>query len=176
MVYTVEQMLRKAILVLFVLLIGMAALAKPTLKVGLPPPNFELSNLQGETIELESYLNKNIIILSFFTSWSKSCVEEIDFLQELFEQYKTKNVKIFGISFDRKLEDLKSFVRKNGINFQILHDKKLKTLKDYRILIIPTLFVIDVDGNIKNIYVDFDRNVKEAVSKEIQRLLAPPKK
>jgi peroxiredoxin len=169
-------MLRKAILILLVLLVGMSASAKPAIKAGAPPPNFELSNLQGETVELEAYLNKNIIVLSFFTSWSRSCVQEIDFLQELFDQHKTRNVKIIGVSFDRKLTDLKSFVHENGIKFEILHDKKLKTLKDYRILIIPTLFLIDINGNIKNIYVDFDKNVKEAVAKEIQKLLAPPKK
>ena len=135
-----------------------------------------MPNLYGKTVSLERYLGKNITILSFFTSWSKSCRQELFFLKELHKKYSKKGFKIIGISFDRKLKKLQPFINENNIRFEILHDKKLKTLKDFRILIIPTLFVIDKEGNIKSIYVDFDKNVEKAVTKEIQKLLAPPKK
>ena len=166
-------MFRKATIILIVLLLGISASAKPALKVGSPSPSFELPNLEGKMVSLSDHLGKKVIILSFFASWSKSCQQEILFLQDLSEN---KELKILGISFDRKLKNLKSFINENKIGFEILHDKKLKTLKDFRILIIPTLFVIDKEGNIKSIYVDFDQNVKKAVSKEVQKLLAPPKK
>ena len=166
-------MFRKAIIILIVVLVGISASAKPALKVGSPSPSFELPNLEGKTVSLSDYLGKKVIVLSFFASWSRSCQQEILFLQDL---SKNKGLKILGVSFDRKLKNLKSFINENTIGFEILHDKKLKTLKDFRILIIPTLFVIDKEGNIKSIYVDFDKNVKKAVSKEVQKLLAPPKK
>jgi peroxiredoxin len=56
-----------------------------------------------------------------------------------------------------------------------LHDKKLETLKDFRILILPTLFVIDQSGNINSIFVDFDENVQKAVLTETEKLLKPSK-
>lgn len=148
-----------------------ALLATPVLA----KPAFELPDLAGKTIFLKEYLGKEVVILSFFTSWSKSCQKEIDFLKETSKQYKDKNLEIIGISFDRKLEDLKEFVAKNEIDFGILHDKRLKTLKDFRIIIIPTLLIIDKEGNITNTYVDFDENVREAVSKEIEKILKPSK-
>ncbi len=163
-------MFRKAAIILIVLLLGISASAKPALKVGSPSPSFDLPNLEGKTVSLKDYLGKKVIVLSFFASWSKSCQQEILFLQDL---SKNKGLKILGVSFDRKLKNLKSFINENKIGFEILHDKKLKTLKDFRILIIPTLFVIDKEGIIKSIYVDFDQNVKKAVSKEVQKLLVP---
>ena len=168
-------MFRKAIIISIIIFIGISASAKPILKLGSPSPSFELPNLNGETVSLEDFLSKKVIALSFFASWSKSCQEEIFFLQSLHKKYKYKGLKIVGVSFDRKLEALKSFVRENDFEFEILYDKKLKTLKDFRILIIPTLFVIDREGKIKRIYVDFDKNVEKALSKEIQKLLAPQK-
>lgn len=165
-------MFRKTAIILIILLVGISASAKPALKVGSPSPSFELPNLEGKTVSLSDYLGKKVIVLSFFASWSKSCQQEILFLQDL---SKNKGLKILGVSFDRKLKNLKSFINENTIGFEILHDKKLRTLKDFRILIIPTLFVIDKEGLVKSIYVDFDKNVKKAVSKEVQRLLAPPK-
>jgi peroxiredoxin len=154
-------------------LLGISASAKPVLKVGSPSPSFELPNLKGKTVGLKDYLGKKVIVLSFFASWSKSCQQEILFLQDLHKKYKKKGIKIIGVSFDRKLKKLESFINENNIKFEILHDKKLRTLKDFRILIIPTLFVIDKEGIIKSIYVDFDKNVKKAVSKEVQKLLVP---
>ncbi|KPJ64865.1 hypothetical protein AMJ44_12000 [candidate division WOR-1 bacterium DG_54_3] len=169
-------MFRKVVIIIIVAFLAVPAFAQPVLKIGSSPPSFTLSNLKGEIIYLDRYLGNNIILLSFFASWSKSCREEILFLKELDDQYRKKGLKIIAISFDRKLEKLQSLVDTHDLKFDVLHDKKLTTLKDFRILIIPTLFVIDGEGKIKSIYVDFDENVEKALSKEIQMLLAPPKK
>lgn len=159
-------MLRKILIFFVIALIAVPALAKPVLKVGSPPPNFTLKNLDGKVVNLQSHLGTKPIVLSFFASWSKSCKQEISFLQELTKKHK--NLKVIGISFDRKSNDLRNYVSTNKISFEILHDRKLKTLKDYRILIIPTLFVIDKSGKVKSIYVDFDKNVEKAISAEIK--------
>ncbi len=167
-------MLRNVAAILFIALLAGPVLAKPVLNVGSISPPFELPDLDGKTVDLQDYLGNNVVVLSFFASWSKSCQQEIIFLEELSKKYNQNNLKIIAISYDRKLEDLKSFVSENNLSIKILLDKKLKTLKDYRILIIPTLFLIDRSGNIKSVYVDFDSNVEKAVSQEIEKLLAPP--
>ena len=163
--------MRKAAVIFIIALLAVSAQAKPALEIGQAPASFTLSDTRGKTVSLKDYLGKKTIILSFFASWSESCQEEVLFLRELYDKYKTKGLKIMGISFDRKTEKLKSFINENSIEFDILHDKKLKTLRDFRILIIPTLLVIDQKGNLKSIYVDFDKNVKTAVTKEIKKLL-----
>jgi peroxiredoxin len=169
-------MSRKALIVLFVILLALPVLAKPVLKIGSPAPSFILPDLDGRSVSLDKYLGRNVIVLSFFASWSKTCDQEMDFLQGLHEEYRNMGLKVVGVSYDRKAKGLSAYVDKNKLDVTILHDKKLTTLKDYRILIIPTLFVIDLEGNITSIYVDFDENVEEAVSKDIEKLLAPPKK
>jgi len=137
------------------------------------PSSFKLPTLSGKTISLENSLGSRLTILSFFASWSKSCKAEINFLQELHEKYGSKGIKTIGVSFDRKSKALKKFIEDQDITFTVAHDKKLTTLKDYKILIIPTLFVIDSSGKIQSIYVDFDKNVKEALSQEINKLFVP---
>ncbi|MFH1684110.1 MAG: TlpA disulfide reductase family protein [Candidatus Margulisiibacteriota bacterium] len=164
-------MFRKAILIFIVVLLGFSAVAKPTLTVGSPAPSFSLKNVSnGQSVDLDWYLGKKPIVLSFFASWSVSCQKEILFLEQLNELYGD-NIKTVGISYDRKASKLQQFITENKLEFTIVHDQKLQTLKDFRVLIIPTLFVIDQSGNISSIYVDFDKNVEEAVSKEIQKLL-----
>jgi peroxiredoxin len=169
-------MIRKVLVIFMLALVAFPALAKSNLSIGSPPPSFKLPDLNGKSVSLETSLGNKVTILSFFASWSKSCKEEMLALQELFERYDKKGVEIIGVSFDRKSTRLEKFIEESNIEFDILHDKKLRTLKDYRILIIPTLFVIDQYGTVKSIYVDFDKNVNEALTQEIKKLLAPPKK
>ena len=165
-------MFKKAIIILIVAMLAVPALAKSALKTGSPPPKFSLPNLAGKKVGLEKYLGKKVIILSFFASWSKSCQKELLFLNKLAKKYQKSDLKIIGISFDKKLPELKSFLANNELTFDILRDKKLKTLRDYRILIIPTMFVIDKSGNLNNIYVDFDQNIEQALAKTIPKLLS----
>ena len=168
-----KKMLRKAIVILIVVLLAFPVLAKLSFEIGEPAPVFELPALNGKIVSSDKVLGKNATVLYFFTSWSRSCQNEVLFLKDLYKEYNNDGLEIVGISFDRKLENLASFINENGITFALLHDKKLKTIKDFRILIIPTLFVLDQAGNINNLYVDFDQNVAEAITKDIKKLLVP---
>ena len=150
-----------------------AAIAKPTLKIGSIAPSFKLPTLSGKTVDLDWSLGKRAVVLSFFASWSNSCQAVADFLNDLATKYSYNDVKIIGVSYDRRSEALQDYVTENKIRYTIVHDKKLKTLKDFRILIIPTLFVIDQEGKIRNIYVDFDRNVEQAVREDLKKLTKP---
>ncbi|MBI5400301.1 TlpA family protein disulfide reductase [Candidatus Saganbacteria bacterium] len=144
---------------------------------GLPQSNFSslfnLKTVEGKTLTANKYFNQGATILAFFTSWSKTCQQEINFLSELNKEYGTKGLKIMAVSYDRKIEDLNKFINENKIVFDVLHDKKLTTLKDFQVMIIPALFVIDETGKVLSLHVDFDDNVVKAVNSEIKKLLAP---
>ena len=165
-------MWRKLILLLLIglLLTPVAAYAATEKETPLAS-NFTLPQLDGTDLSLSKYLGKNVTIISFFASWSKSCQKELLFLNDLYKANKKKGLKIIGISYDRKKSQLASFVNENKLGFDIVRDKKLKTLKAYKILIIPTLVVIDSSGKIVSTYTDFDKNVKAATIKDIKKLL-----
>ena len=162
--YTVSQMRSKLVLFLLVCALGSAALASTELATGSAAPLFQLKSVAGKPVNLADQLGGKATIIAFFTSWSQSCRQELALLQELAE---VDGLRIIGVSFDRKTEELKKFLAEAKPTFPIAHDRKLTALKDYRILIIPTLFVLDAAGKISNIYVDFDENVAEAIKKEV---------
>jgi len=170
-------MFKKAIIITIVALLALPALGKPAFKVGAAAPSFSLPDfLTGKVVSLKDDLGKGPIVLTFFTSWSKSCQEETKFLQGLSKKYAKKGLKVIGIAYDRNPKKLKQFLSKNKINFTVLHDKKLKSIKKFRVLIIPTMVLIDKQGKINNLYIDFDKNIETVVEKEVKKLLAPAKK
>jgi len=145
------------------LVFGLAAFAELAPKIGSPAPGLELPNLDGQTINLQSYLNKKPIVLVFFASWSKSCQTELNDLHELFLAREGK-LEVLAVSFDKKQKELKAFLAKNKYSFPFVTDKSLSTLDKFQILIIPTTFCINRSGAIDKILVDYDENVKRAIA------------
>jgi len=50
-------------------------------------PAFTLTNLAGETVSLDSYKGK-ILIIDFWATWCPPCVKEIPHFVELYDTYK----------------------------------------------------------------------------------------
>jgi len=125
-------------------------------------PALSLPNLQNKIVNIPDFYGKPLI-LAFFASWSKSCADEVLFLDGIYGKYKSKGIKIVGISFDKKTESLENFITKNNVSFDLLIDKKLKSINKYAILIIPTTMLINKEGKIENTFVDFDDNTKKSI-------------
>ena len=169
---------RKLIFVVLILtfLLSSPCLAGPVIKVGSPPPPLELPNLKGELISLDTLLAKKTIVLLFGTTWSKVCQDELIYLASLYEKYKNRELEIIAVSFDSQASKLEAFRDNNKIPYTLLIDKKHISLNEFRILIIPTIFVIDKFGYLRNIYVDFDENIQKLLDQEIDKLTSPIEK
>jgi peroxiredoxin len=157
--------MKKLVIALFLagLTFSLAAGAEPAPEVGSAAPALSLTALSGQDISLQDYIGAKKVILTFFTSWSRSCQEELQGLSELYQDRPT-GLEILAVSFDKKSKDLKSFVARTAPPFPVLHDRKLTAIDAFQILIIPTTFCIGRDGVIEKIFVDYDDNVKKAIS------------
>jgi len=136
--------------------------------VGSRIPGLSLPSIMGGTLDLDGYKGKTLL-LTFYTTWSRSCVDALKFQKALSGTYK--DLEIVTVAFENKTSTVKDFVEKNGINFISLIDKKNKYLNEFQILIIPTAYLIDGNGTIRNIYVDFDDRIKQSMISGIEDLL-----
>lgn len=136
------------------------------------PLSITLSNLQNKPIDILQCNGKPTIIV-FFTSWSKICEEELKMLASLYKSNKEKGVNIIAVSFDKKTNELQKFAEKLGIGYEVLVDKKLKSLSKFPVVIIPTTFVLDKKGEIKETFVDYDENVASSIKTSLRELLVP---
>jgi peroxiredoxin len=149
------------------LLVAMAALIAATCIAADVPvagdllPAIALPNLDGKVINTGELTGKPLI-LAFCASWSKSCKQELSDLQELYTQYG-HSIEVVAISFDKTVKSLKDFVNSEKLTFNFLIDKKLVSLNQFAVLIIPTTFTVGADGKIKSILVDYDDNVKKSL-------------
>jgi cytochrome c biogenesis protein CcmG/thiol:disulfide interchange protein DsbE len=138
-----------------------------------PAPSFTLQDLKGNQVSLSDFKGK-VVVLDFWATWCPPCVKEIPHFIELYEQYKDQGFAMVGISLDREgVSVVKSFAQKYKINYPILMADGQVDKAYGGIASIPTTFVIDSAGNIRQKYIGYrDKAVFEA---DIKALLAEAK-
>lgn len=114
-----------------------------------PAPNFALKNLTGETVALEKYRSK-VVLLDFWATWCKPCVKSMPALQKLHAQFAAKGFSVVGISTDENGKKVvEPFINKHKITYPILLDaEENPAWEAYKVKVIPMMFLVDRKGQI----------------------------
>ena len=115
-------------------------------------PDFQLKDLNGNKVLLKDFRGK-VVLLNFWASWCPACREEMPSLEVIYKDYKDKGFEILAIDImeDRKM--VETFMEKMGLSFAALLDSDGKVSNDYRVVAIPTTFVIDRRGIIQRVFI-----------------------
>ena len=171
--------MKRMILVLGALLVPILAahlvLAAGLFKVGEKAPSFALTAITGETVGLDAYKGK-VVVLGLFHI-CEPCMLQGAALQKVSEMTKGKNVVVLGVnsSGDSKKnvsEFLSAFPVK--VTYTYLLDPNLVTDKLYGGgKFIPNVYVIDQQGVIRWQRVgDMDLAGEQVIVAEVEKLLA----
>ena len=126
-------------------------------------PDFTLANLDGDWVSLNELKGK-VVLLNFWGTWCGPCRREIPAFINLTEKYKKDGLEIVGITLTSgSPSNIRSFADKWGINYTLLTDiegNETQTVTALysqatrqRITGIPTTFIIDREGFIRQRYV-----------------------
>jgi thiol-disulfide isomerase/thioredoxin len=109
-------------------------------------PNLNLTDLKGKKWETKDFKGK-VIFLNFWATWCGPCKEEMPSMEELYQQFKSKDFLFLTISVDyEKKEIVKEFIEKHRYTFPVLLDPQCVTLDLFQVKGIPTTFLIDKKG------------------------------
>jgi peroxiredoxin len=118
-------------------------------------PDFALKNLEGNEIRL-SDLKGKIVFINFWATWCGPCRVEVPAFIELQKEYGAENLAILGISLDQgDLSVVAEFAKSYNVNYEILY-ANAEVVNSYGgIRSIPTTFVVDRDGYLRDRLVGF---------------------
>ncbi|UOY93511.1 thiol-disulfide oxidoreductase ResA [Ectobacillus sp. JY-23] len=120
---------------------------KEKVQVGKIAPDFVVTDLQGNTVQLSELQGKGIF-LNFWGTWCKPCEKEMPYMNELQDVYREKGIEIIALNADETEIAVKNFVERYNLQFTVAIDKGTEVLNTYGVGPLPTSFLIDKDGKV----------------------------
>jgi peroxiredoxin len=116
------------------------------LKVGMPAPNFQLWDLEGNAVTLAGHQGK-VVFINFWATWCGPCRVEMPGMELLYREFDRKDFEILAISTDPQGPAVtRPFRYQLGLSFPILHDSDYRVGVTYGARTLPMTFLVDRDG------------------------------
>jgi peroxiredoxin len=115
-------------------------------RVGEAAPDFLLPNVDGNLVHLGSFKGK-VIFLNFWATWCPPCIQEMPWMESLYQRLKGREFEMVAVSIDEKgKETVGPFMEKYSLTLPVLLDRDKKISALYGITGVPETFIINKQG------------------------------
>ncbi len=133
------------------------------LEEGIKAPEFSLPDKDGNIVNLSDFKGKKVILYFYPKDSTPGCTKQACGFRDNFSEYQKLNAVVIGISKD-SVKSHTNFASKQNLNFIILSDTELNTIKAYGVWqekknygkvsmgVVRTTYVIDENGVIEKVF------------------------
>lgn len=122
---------------------------KTGLKSGEKAPDFQLQNLDGETVSLSDFRGKKVV-LNFWATWCPPCREEMPEMQSYYAEHTNGRFEIIAVNATSTEQSggkaVQPFVEELGLTFPVLMDTEGTVSDQFEVMFYPTTYLLDESG------------------------------
>ena len=132
------------------------------LEPGMKAPDFNLLDKDGNTVRLSDFRGKKVVLYFYPKDNTPGCTRQACAFAASYEQFKTQDIAVIGISKDSVVSHLK-FAQKYDLPFILLSDPELQAIQAYGVWqekklygkvsmgVVRTTFIINEQGIIEKV-------------------------
>lgn len=121
--------------------------------IGSQAPYFDLPDIAGDHTRI-SDLNNAPLVVVFWSTWNSTSADQVKILDDYISsrQNEVELVHIVAINSQEERSIVSSFIRRGGYLVPTLVDSQGSVSEQYKIKSLPTLYFIDRDGIVREVY------------------------
>lgn len=139
----------------------------------IPAPPFALpaiANAEG-SLDLAS-LRGSVVYLDFWASWCGPCRLSLPALNTMWHEVDREDFKVIAVSIDVVEEDSLDFLERYPVDYPVLIDTVGETPQVYAVNGMPSGYLIDREGYVREVHVGFSKGDEIELRKNVDALLA----
>ena len=135
-----------------------------------PLPELKLLDMDGKPFDATKLKGK-VLVLDFWATWCKPCINEIPDLNRLQEKYADKGVKVVGVTMaSGEAPEVKPFVNRFKMKYTVLMGDDNQSY-DLNIYSYPTTYLVTKDWKVRAVYKEAGPRKARDLETEIEKLL-----
>lgn len=137
------------------------------LETGTKAPDFSLHDQNGNTVRLSDFQGKKVVLYFYSKDNTPGCTRQACAFAASYEQFKTQNVIVIGISKDSVASHLK-FSQKHDLPFILLSDPELQAIQAYGVWQEKKLYGKVSMGVVRTTYIINEQGIIEKVMPKVK--------
>ena len=128
------------------------------------------AHADAPVLDLSQYHGK-VVYLDFWASWCKPCRQSFPWMNRMQDKYGDQGLVIIAVNLDEDRADADRFLKELPAKFQVVYDPEGQLAAEYKLIGMPSSFIIDRDGGVHSRHMGFHDSSPAEYEAEIQSLL-----
>ena len=124
----------------------------------------------GQVLDIASYKGK-VVYMDFWASWCPPCKLSFPSLNKLHNELKDRGFEVLAINLDEEKSDAEAFLKHTPVNFSIAYDGEGSCPGAYKVMAMPSSYIIDKQGIVREVHLGFDEDKFKKIRTSILALL-----
>ncbi|MCF2949248.1 TlpA family protein disulfide reductase [Paraglaciecola aquimarina] len=118
-----------------------------------------------------SALKGKVVYVDFWASWCKPCRKSFPWMNTMQQEYAAQGLQIITVNLDQERHLADEFLRTIPTKLPVVYDPQGKIAEAYKLVGMPSSYLIDRAGNIRFFHTGFFINKQKQYEQEISSLL-----